>query len=307
MRKTNNIGLVGCGIWGKKILKTLLEKNVDVTVFEASQAYQEEALNLGAKKFIVYKQSLAKEIKQQFDGIVVATPSSTHRTVIEELSDFSIPLFVEKPLTTNLADAQSLVEISHNEIFMMHIWQYHPGINMLASIAKEKKLGELLQIKTSRTNWTSPRIDTDTLWNLMAHDLSIFQTILGEIPKPVFAIAEKHNDVKRDLTVIFGKQPYCVTQLSNRSESKMREVRLQCSKGVARLKNEQDNYIEIIHGDDKSAEPSIERITLDNTTALETELTVFLDYLNGGPPPISNLYDGLRIIETIDEIDKLTS
>lgn len=305
MQDNKLIALIGCGTWGQNILRTLVDLKANVTVVEKSDVHKQQALDSGALNYLLYDNNLIDHIPNNTDGIIVATPSATHRDVIEQVIDLRIPLFIEKPLTTNLEDAQKIAASTHNNIFMMHIWQYHPGIRMLANIATNKELGELLQIKTTRANWTSPRLDTDTLWNFMCHDLSIFNSILGQLPNPEYACAEKHQGIIRDMTATFGDSPLCITHISNRFERKMREVRLHCSNGVAVLQNEQVDYIEIIHGDDASFEPKIEQRPFGRKTALEYELEAFVSYLNGGDPPLSDLQDGLNMIAMIDKLNQM--
>lgn len=302
------IALVGCGLWGQKILRELVTLGADVFVYEHSESHKSRALELGAVDYIFHSPP-SKETKNRFDGIIIATPSSTHREVIEPLLALNIPMFIEKPLTDNLVDARAIVATAHAQLFMMHIWQYHPGIRMLAEIAQNKEFGEVLQLKSTRANWTSPRRDVDTLWNFMPHDLSIIQTIFGVLPTPKFVSTERHEGIIRDIVAVIGDEPTCTIHLSNRYDRKIREVRLHCTQGVAILESEQVDHIKLIHGDADSLEKStrVEQRKFDTTAPLQIELKEFLDYLNGGQQPISALSDGLSIIEFIDGLQKWES
>jgi len=259
VNRNTKVALIGCGVWGQKILRTLIQLNVEVVVYDKSESKRELALKLGAHDCIFYS-DLLPTLPPDIDG----------------------------------------------QIFMMHIWQYHPGIRMLADIAKSNELGDLLQIKTVRANWTSPRMDTDTLWNFMSHDLSIFDTILGYIPTPKLACAEKHGGVIRDVTAVLGDQPLCTTHISNRYERKLREVRLHCTGGVAIFHDNEQNCIELIHGKDDSRTFEKEVREINSRSALEVELESFINYLHGGEPPICTLEEGLAIIRTIDKLQTLT-
>lgn len=299
------IALIGCGIWGQNILRELVSLHSEVDVYESDSTLGNTALTLGAVNF----QTGLPSSSANYDGIIVATPSSTHRKILEKTVDLDVPIFLEKPLTTNLADALALKEIPTDDIYLMHIWLYHPGILMLKDIADSQDLGRVLGVRSTRANWTSPRKDTDSLWNLSPHDITIAKAILGDIPKPKAAIAEKHDGIIRGLVALLGDDPYCIFEVSNRYERKIREVRIHCEKGVAILEDEKVNTIKVVRGDAASdpEEMEVEHRTFDSTAPLRLEIKDFLNYLDGGTPPKSDFAEGLQVIQTIHQIDELAT
>lgn len=301
---SKKIALIGCGIWGLNILKELVNLHVDVHVFDTDPHCKETALQEGAAGF----RSDLPAFKDHFDGVIIATPSSTHRQVLEELSGLCLPVFLEKPLTANYEDAEALIKIAHDKIFLMHIWLYHPGILLLKEIARSGELGSVKGVRSTRANWTSPRRDTDSLWNLAPHDITIAKAILGHIPAPRAAIAEKHNGVIRGFLGLMGDDPWCVFEVSNRYERKIREVRVHCENGVAILEDEKVDYVRIVHGDSESDPKKlrIEQRKFDKTPPLRLEIHEFLNYLNGGQPPRSNFEEGVEVIKTIHQLIELS-
>lgn len=298
-----NIGLIGGGIWGRKILRDLIGLGAEVIVYEPERKAHEELLALGASKV-----RLGLPGKEGgHDGLIVASPSTTHRLVLEAVLPLRLPTFVEKPLTTTYADALALAEITHDQVFLMHIWLYHPGVRALAAIAHNEELGQVLGVRTSRANWTSPRRDTDSLWNLAPHDLTIAQAILGQLPTPRAAVVERHAGIARGMVAILGKAPYAVFEVSNRYERKLREVRLHCTEGVALLQDEKVDYISIYRGDANSSASGLreERRPFSGPSPLQAELVAFLTYLDGGPPPISDFAEGLAVVRTLHELQAL--
>ncbi|MBN8824630.1 MULTISPECIES: Gfo/Idh/MocA family oxidoreductase [unclassified Spirosoma] len=297
-----DIGLIGCGLWGRQILSTLLKLAVRVVVYDINPEHCDQALQLGAIDATPHLDSL-----KQARGIIVATPATTHRAVLEQIRFFDKPIFVEKPLTTSYADALAIANLGLPPTFLMHIWRYHPGIRLLGDLQRAGNLGRLLTVRTSRTNWTSPRLDTDSLWTLAPHDLTIIQQILGYIPAPRAVAAERHGKYIRSLTAILGNDPGCIIDVSTRYADKRREVRLQGTEGVAVLANEQTNAIDIWYGNDRTsvAERQHEQLFFDSTPPLELELAAFIEYLRGGPPPLSPLAEGIDIVRLIDAIEQL--
>lgn len=298
-----SIALIGCGTWGRKILSNLIRLSCNVSVYENDITIKDSILSLGAKDFQIGLPS-----QKAYDGIIIATPASSHKAVMESVLSLDLPIFLEKPLTAKLTDALFLKNIVHSEVFLMHIWIYHPGIQMLRDIAQSGELGKVKGLKSTRVNWTSPRKDIDSVWNLSPHDVTIAKAILGKIPKPKSAVAERHNGVIRSFTALLGNDPYCIFEVSNRYERKLREVRVHCEKGVVFLKDEKVDYVTIVKGDDNNnlTDKSIELRNFDSTSPLYLELQEFINYLNGGPPPKSNFEDGLDVVRIIHQLVELS-
>ena len=213
----NKIALIGCGIWGQNILKELVNLDAEVYVYESDLNFREKLLVLGAKSV----QKGFPAANDNFDGVIISTPSSTHREILVRIIDLNLPVFLEKPLTTNLEDARALASIPTDDIYLMHIWLYHPGIIILKEIAQSGELGKVFGVRSTRANWTSPRKDTDSAWNLLPHDITIAKAILGEIPQPKAAITEKHDGIIRGMTALLGDEPYAIFEVSNRYERKI--------------------------------------------------------------------------------------
>jgi len=303
MKSSTNIALVGCGIWGRKILRDLLTLGAWVTVFERDAAARAAVVAAGG----VLGDGAYPVSDGGFDGIIVATPSTTHRAVLEAVLPLGVPVFVEKPMTTNLADALALPAAAKALVFLMHVWRYHPGILLLGELARTQVLGKVLGLRSTRANWTSPRRDTDSVWNLVPHDLTIAKTILGRIPEARAATVESHHGIARGMTALLGHDPYLTFEVSNRYERKIREVRLHCERGVAILEDEKVDYITVLHGDADCPPEEVrrEQIPFHGPSPLTTELTEFLEYLAGGPAPRCSFADGLEVVRTLDALERL--
>lgn len=300
----SEIGLIGCGIWGRNILRDLIGLGQSVTVIDPSAENCSKALEMGASHAFPTRPNNLHPA-----GWVISTPATTHFEVIQELSSERVPIFVEKPLTCDLQEAEALMKIEGQQIFVMHNWRYHGGIQMLRDLVKSKELGDLKFYKSNRCNWTSPRSDVDSVWTLIPHDITIAYSMLGHFPRPKAAVIEVYEGIQRGMTAFLGDEVPCVLEVSNRYADKRREVRLHFTKGVAVLPNEKVDYIEIYHGDDRSkpTEMTREERKFDTASPLVCELRTFIDYLEGGPPPPTNLEEGVSVIRIIDALKKLAA
>lgn len=144
------IGLIGCGRWGRMILRDLIALDARVCVAAPSEATRQDALDAGAVCVSPDIAALPKDV----DGYVVATPTASHAAVIEELLASGKPSCVEKPMTNDVAAARRLVERAGERIFVMDKWRYHPGVEALAHAARSGELGEILAIRSYRLGWS---------------------------------------------------------------------------------------------------------------------------------------------------------
>lgn len=299
-----SIGLVGCGIWGQKILRDLVAIGAEVWAIDNEPEKLKKAKEMGAVEVF-------QEIPYQTppEGWVISTPAITHFEVLKFLFKTNKPIFVEKPLTCDHKEARQLMDLQTAPTFVMHNWRYHAGIQMLSEIAKSEELGELVFYKSNRCNWTSPRSDVDSVWTLIPHDITIAYSVLGYFPEPKAAVVEEYEGIQRGMTAFLGKNPACVLEVSNRYGDKRREVRLHFTKGVAVLKNEVVDYIEIYHGDDRSKpdEIKLELRKFESIPPLRRELEIFHDFLKGGSAPKTSLEEGIRVIQIIDQLKKLAA
>jgi predicted dehydrogenase len=285
------LGLVGCGLWGRTILRDL--KGLGHTVWIVEPSPEARAVAKLADGAVARLDDLPA-----VNGLIVATPASTHFAVVQAVLPRGVPILCEKPLTTDVGEARALVAQAGPKLFTGHIWCYHPGIEALAHLARSGELGPVQGLRSTRTNWASPRRDVDSVWNLAPHDVAIAQFILGEIPPPRFAQAELSAGRCVGLIGILGSHPSVVFEVSNRFREKRREVRLHCRNGVAVLADADAGAIEITRpGTD--LQPDLEIRAVSRESALTRELAAFCTHLAGGPAPPTTGAQGLAVVEAI--------
>ena len=303
-----HIGLIGCGRWGRFILRDLLSLGCEVTVVvNGSNQSRQNARDGGATGVIESIDQLP-----QINGLVVATPTRTHAEVIESLLEFEVPIFTEKPLTADRASALRLARQAPNRLFVMDKWRYHPGIEMLRDIARAEELGPVLGLRTTRGQWGNPHKDVDVSWILMPHDLSISLEVLGKIPTPRHAIAEIVDGELTGLLGVLGgalakpSEPWLVVEVSGRYPEYRREVRLHCRDGVAILNDGYSSGVSVTgFGNSDGGSPAIELRRISQELPLLRELRAFVGHLQGGPPPRSSAADGALIVSAIADLRSL--
>jgi predicted dehydrogenase len=159
------LGLVGRGRWGQIIARTLAGFDGVTTV----------PIGRGEAR------------PAELDGVIVATQSVTHADVAIPYIAARIPTFIEKPLTTSVADAARIADAakaSGAPVFVGHIHLYNPAFQ--AALRLRDEIGPvramLFEAATER-----PRADSSVLWEWLPHPLALARAFLGRDPDHVEA------------------------------------------------------------------------------------------------------------------------
>jgi predicted dehydrogenase len=293
------VGLVGCGTWGRHILRDLVALGCDVPVVARSPESTTRAREGGAASVVDAIGSLPA-----VEGLVVATPVSTHAEVLQETLERGVPVFCEKPLTDDAEAAASVAARAVDRLFVMDKWRYHPAVLALAEIARERRLGAVLGLRSTRIGWGNPHDDVDAVWVLAPHDLAIGLEIMGALPQPASAVAAWSNGGAMTMTAsLQGDGWWQTVEVSAISPEQRRRVELLCQEGVAFLADGWDEHVTVQRYDDP--ESTGERIETPGELPLLAELRAFLEHLRGGPRPKSSAAEGAAIVATIEELHRL--
>jgi len=239
-------------------------------------------------------------------GVIVAAPTTVHAQVVDDVLPRDVPLFVEKPLTADPGVAARLAARGNGRLFVMDKWRYHPGVQELAAIAREGRLGPVSGLATVRVGWGNPHDDSDPVWVLAPHDLAIGFEILGAFGRPESAVGQWHDGGAVHLTgVLRGDGWWQTLEVSSRSAERRRVVGLYCDDGVAVLADGWDEHVTVYRdGPDSVVE---ERIETPGELPLLAELRAFIDHLRGGPPPRSSAAEGAAVVSAIAQLRALAA
>ena len=126
----------------------------------------------------------------EVQGVVVAASAVSHHALAKALLDAGKDVYVEKPLTLEVGDAEELCRLARakGRILMVgHLLLYHPGVQYLKKAVSERAIGDLLYIYCQRVNLGKVRQDENALWSFAPHDLSVILHLIDQEPIDVVA------------------------------------------------------------------------------------------------------------------------
>jgi predicted dehydrogenase len=276
-----NIGLVGCGAWGKNILRDLLSLQCRVHVADISADVRSGALQHGAETGCGAADQLP-----ECDGYVVAVPIPDLAPVSLQLLDRRKPIFAEKTLCTSLEAAEDLARHGGDRyIFAMHKWHYHPGIQALRQVADSGRIGALQEIFTLRHGWVQDLHGGDAFWTLAVHDLTIIEHLCGSIPATILYshVIRDARGVAISLSAALEQGVVAHISVNARHAHKSTQVSIHGERGSAVLGDAYDDHITVMD------ETGGDEIGIDTTMPLYLELKEFVEHLQGGPRPRCDL------------------
>lgn len=208
--QTLNIIIVGLGYWGKNFLRLVNSSdNFKLkAVVDSNKDISKNIPNEGINFYTDLEECLKNE--KNIDCAIVATITSSHYEITKILLQNQINVLVEKPLTTNLDQANELFEIAEKldlQLMIDHTFLYDEGIQTLRNLIKSGELGKLMHISFERTNLGPVRSDTNASWDLSTHDIAILFSLTDKDPIEIqsqgMSFLNKHNEDIVNISIIF--------------------------------------------------------------------------------------------------------
>jgi len=140
------------------------------------------------------------------DGVIVCTPPKLHAEMVRACLEAALPVLVEKPLTMDLKEATSLLELARKKkgyVLVDHIYLFHPAYIELKNRARA--LGLPQSISSAGGRFGPFRDDAPPLWDCGSHDVSLALDFMGEKPKAAQATFRPQKqgtliDIRLDFT-----------------------------------------------------------------------------------------------------------
>jgi predicted dehydrogenase len=321
-RRPVGIAVVGVGGWGKNLARNYAE------IAQARLKYvcdldEKRRLEFAARFPLVTPVSDFDVVLKdaEVEGVVIATTGPRHFDLAKRALEADKDVFVEKPLVLNSADARELIRIAEARgrlLMVGHLLEYHPVVNRLKAMVANEELGKLHYVYAQRLNLGTVRGDENAMWNFAPHDISSILYVLGRAPTDVAArgqcYLQKGIEDVVFLTLNFGDEmlahihvswldPHKIRRLTFVGNRKMAVFddlepteKLKIYDKGAQLNPDYGSYAEYISlrfGD-------ITMPYIKMSEPLRLECLHFLDCIRERKTPLSDGYDGLRVVQVLE-------
>lgn len=315
-------GVIGTGHLGKihtKLFKEILTCDfvgVYDLDYERAKSVAEE---IGTKAF-----KEINDLLDEVDAVDIVATTSAHYKLVKQAFAKNKHVFVEKPITSQIWEAEQLVEEAEQKklIFQVgHIERFNPALLTL-----EKYELNPVFIQTDRLAQFNPRgTDVAVVLDLMIHDIDIILSLVKSEVKDIKASGVEVVSDSIDIAnarIEFENGAVANVTASRISQKKMRKMRMfqrdayisldfiTGTSEVYRLVNPSNvpqnpfiNYGEMGIGDKKKfviyEQPEVKEIN-----ALKLELEYFVEAIINNKTPIVSGRDGLKALKVAEMIIK---
>lgn len=305
------VAVVGCGYWGKNLVRNFEALGVLAMVCDADPEARRLAIQIAPRATIV--SDFDKVLASSVDGVVVATPAKTHFELGRRVLESGKDVFIEKPLALTYADGVQLVKLAkdRNRILMVgHVLEYHPGTVKLLELVTSGELGELQYIYSDRLALGKFRREENILWSFAPHDIAVILRLTGRMPTQVAAYGGSYlqSDVV-DVTVTHLKfedgtrahihvswlHPFKEQRLVVIGSAKMASF-----DDVGKSLVLYDHQIGYEHGQPVPIRGRGEQVPYDTDEPLRLECNAYLHAIETREEPLANGQSGLNVLQVLE-------
>jgi len=129
-------------------------------------------------------------VADDVQAVVVSASAVSHYPLARRLLEAGKDVYVEKPLTLEVAHAEELCRLARTRgriLMVGHLLIFHPGVRYLKQAVADKTIGDLLYLYSQRVNLGKVRRDENALWSFAPHDISVVLHLMAQEPVDVAA------------------------------------------------------------------------------------------------------------------------
>jgi UDP-2-acetamido-3-amino-2,3-dideoxy-glucuronate N-acetyltransferase len=175
-----NIAVVGCGHWGKNLVRNFYELEVLASICDPNIDIAKQY----AEQYSVQNHSFSEIINNpSIQGVVLAVPAKYHAAMAIDAMKQGKHVFVEKPLAMNEAEATLMIKTAkENKVQLMvgHLLQYHPVFQKVKEMVLGGEIGEIDYMYSNRLSFGKVRAEEDVIWSFAPHDISMILSLTNQ-------------------------------------------------------------------------------------------------------------------------------
>jgi UDP-2-acetamido-3-amino-2,3-dideoxy-glucuronate N-acetyltransferase len=314
MNNPPGVAVIGCGYWGKNLVRNFNQLGALRAVCDATDTGRATAQKLAPG--VKLCESLEDVLTMpEIAGVALATPAITHHPLALKCLAAGKDLFVEKPLALRAEEGRQILEAAQaaNRILVVgHILEYHPAILALRELIDSGKLGQIRYLYSNRLHFGKIRTEENALWSFAPHDVAVILRLVGGLPEEVSCrgAAFVHGHLA-DVTVstlhfpnnihahifVSWLNPFKEQKLVVVGTDRMAVFNDTVAENKLLLYNQHvtvENGVPVLHNKD------IEAVPIESGEPLAAECRDFLNCITTRATPLSSGESGLRVLQVLE-------
>jgi predicted dehydrogenase len=317
------VGVIGYGYWGPNLVRNFAESG-GAQVATVSDMRPERRALVETRYPGVRAVADAEELLRDpaLDAVAIATPVSTHFELGMKALAAGKHVFLEKPLAATAEEAARLIEEAERRrrvLLVDHTFVYTGAVRKIRDLVEQGGLGDIYYYDSVRVNLGLFQHDTNVIWDLAVHDLSILDFVLPVRPVAVSATGISHVPGKPEniafLTLFFDSSLIAHIHVNWLAPVKLRRTLIGASQKMIVYDDlEASEKVKVydkgitVSGDPESLYKLLVGYRagdmwapqLDATEALRTEVRHFLGCVEGREQPRTGGDAGLRVVRILE-------
>ena len=283
------LAVIGTGYWGSKIVQTVENMGLPVTLYDVND-------------------SVDGIVPSLVDGVIIATPASTHKDITKIMLRKGINVLVEKPAFMNMAECNEIVPYTANAKLMAgHILLYNEHFDFLKQTVVDK---EILHIEHRRLAWGRMQKDINPILHYAPHDIAILDKLLGVMPDEIHStgihITKQPQPDFVTCNLTYGKVTVQI-QMGWYYHEKVRDVTVITDKGTL-VWNDAENkskwISQTIENGRQIQHMDQNKTFTESISPLQRQITAFIDYCEKNKLPDSNMEHIKKVTYIIECMEK---
>jgi predicted dehydrogenase len=301
--KRIRVAVVGTGEFGRNHARVYREIE-DAELIGVYDKDAERATSVAAEFQTTALQGL-EDLRGAADAVSVAVPTVEHAAVGCLLLEMGLDVLVEKPMATNLAEADALLEAAkrHHRILQVgHVERFNPAV-----LAVEPILNHPLFFEVHRLGVFTPRsLDVDVIYDVMIHDLDILLALVKEPVTEVRAVGIPVLTDKVDIAharLEFAGGAVANVTASRVSTERVRKMRFFQQHEYISLDYARRDALRVgVKRPGPQPEFGFEKLPAQTTEPLQAELEAFLDAVRTRCEPRTSGAAGRAALELAERV-----
>jgi predicted dehydrogenase len=314
------IGVIGYGYWGPNIVRNFHRgagSRVEIVCDKSSEMLRR--VNESYPEIKTTTNCFDVVTSPTVDAVAIVTPVWTHYELAKKALTNGKHVFVEKPFTSEVAQADELIELAESkglQIMVDHTFLFTGAVRKIRQFIDDGTLGDLYYYDSTRVNLGLFQHDINVLWDLAPHDLSIMDYLIAGKAEAISATGETHLNGHEDIafmTVYFPNKVIAHINVNWLSPVKVRttliggekkmlvwndleaDAKIKVyDKGVAITTREGVYELLVSYRSGDMWAPQVEQIE-----ALKAEADQFIDCVCKGNKAINDGHAGRRVVQML--------